>query len=282
MSPTQEERTSLFFEDLVASYVSQPRFQPRTWLAQRVQGFLDQPDCRFVLLTAEPGAGKTSFMAQLANEHRGWLRYFIRRSSTQPLSSGDARSFLFAIGHQLAASQPELFNPERLKLEVEQDVQENAEAGKTVGIQIDDLNVSPFFQTSLKVKQKVILQAGELVGISIRRAVIEERFLELDNLQALALFHPARALQRSGSQDKIIILVDALDELRFQPGGENILRWLVSCPELPANVRLVLSSRPDDELLAAFRGMQAAWLRELPLPTDRAQQVQDPQGYAAV
>lgn len=282
MSTVSQEQGELFFEDVVASYVKQPRFRPRQWLEKRVQDLLDEADCRFVLITAEPGAGKTAFMAQLAHNHASWLRYFIRRTSTQPLSSGDARSFLFAIGHQLAASQPELFDPDKLKVEVEQDIQENAASGRTTGIEIDDLQISPFFQTSLKVKQKVGIQAGELVGISIRRAVVEERFLELDNLQMLALFHPARALRRAGSPEKIVILVDALDELRYQPGGDHILKWLASCPELPANVRFVLSSRPDDELLAVFRGAQASWLRELPLPTDKVQQAQDPQGYAAV
>ncbi len=282
MNTIPQEQGALFFEDVVASYVKQPRFRPRQWLEKRVQDLLDEADCRFVLITGEPGAGKTAFMAQLAHNHASWLRYFIRRTSTQPLSSGDARSFLFAIGHQLAASQPELFDPDKLKVEVEQDIQENAASGRATGIEIDDLQVSPFFQTSLKVKQKVGIQAGELVGISIRRAVVEERFLELDNLQMLALFHPARALRRAGSQEKIVILVDALDELRYQPGGDHILKWLASCPELPANVRLVLSSRPDDELLAVFRGAQASWLRELPLPTDKVQQAQDPQGYAAV
>jgi len=53
---------------------------------------------RFVLLTAEPGAGKTSLMASLARQHPDWLRYFIRRDSQTPLSGGDARSFLLAIG----------------------------------------------------------------------------------------------------------------------------------------------------------------------------------------
>lgn len=282
MSTIQEEQGALFFEDLIASYVEQARFRPRQWLEKRVQDLLNEPDCRYVLLTAEPGAGKTAFMAQLAHNHGDWLRYFIRRTSTQPLSSGDARSFLFAIGHQLAATQPDLFNPDKLKVEVEQDVEENAASGRVTGIEIDDLQISPFFQTSLKVKQKVGIQAGELVGVSIRRAVVEERFLELDNLQTLALFHPARALRRTGSQEKIVILVDAIDELRYQPGGDNILKWLAGCPELPANVRFVLSSRPDEELLAVFRGAQAAWLRELPLPTDKAQQARDPQGYAAV
>ena len=40
---------------------------------------LGMPDCRFVLLTAAPGAGKSTFMAQLAKDHEDWPRYFIRR-----------------------------------------------------------------------------------------------------------------------------------------------------------------------------------------------------------
>ena len=104
----------LFYNSLIASYIDSHSFVERPWLAQRVEEALADPDCRFVLVTAEPGAGKTTFTAWLANHHPNWPRYFIRRDSKTPLSSGDARSFLFAIGHQLAASRPSLFRPEKL------------------------------------------------------------------------------------------------------------------------------------------------------------------------
>jgi hypothetical protein len=56
----------LFNETLVQSYVEGLRFVERPWLAERVEAALKKGRCRFVLLTAEPGAGKTAFMAWLA------------------------------------------------------------------------------------------------------------------------------------------------------------------------------------------------------------------------
>jgi hypothetical protein len=76
----------LFYESLIRSYVDAPGFVERFWLAQRVEELLADPGCRFLLLSAEPGAGKTTFMAWLADRNPDWPRYFIRRDSKTPLS----------------------------------------------------------------------------------------------------------------------------------------------------------------------------------------------------
>jgi hypothetical protein len=121
---------------------------------------------------------------------------------------------------------------------------------------VEDLRVSPFYQTSLRVEQDVALVAGELQGLSVKRMVAEERFLELFNLQHLALLDPARVLVRDDPTARIVILVDALDELRYTSGRDTILDWVISCPELPPNVRFLLTTRPDEPLLDAFRKRQ--------------------------
>jgi acetyl esterase/lipase len=127
---------------------------------------------------------------------------------------------------------------------------------------VEDLRVSPFYQTSVRVEQDVALVSGELQGLSVKRMVAEERFLELSNLQHLALLDPARVLGRDDPTARIVVLVDALDELRYTSGRDTILDWLVSCPELPQNVRFLLTTRPDEALLATFRNRQGRWLRE--------------------
>ena len=255
----------LFYEGLIRSYVDAPGFVERPWLAQRVDEALVDPSCRFLLLTAEPGAGKTTFMAWLADRNPDWPRYFIRRDSQAPLSSGDARSFLFAIGHQLAAKQPALFRPEKLEVHVQQEIADLKASGRAVGIQIEDLQVSPFYQTALRVEQHVQIAAGELVGVSIKHLTAQPRLRETGNLQYLALIDPAKVLLTERPTERIVILVNGLDELRYQTGGESLLDWLVGCPELPENLRVVLACRDDADLLAGFRQSQASWLRELPI-----------------
>src|ERR1700750_1179582 len=79
-SARHEERYGdLFFKDVVKSHVTNPRFLRREWLADEVETILSNPECRFVLINAEPGAGKSTFLAQLASDNPSWLVYFIRR-----------------------------------------------------------------------------------------------------------------------------------------------------------------------------------------------------------
>jgi hypothetical protein len=154
----------LFYEALIRSYVDAPGFVERSWLAAQVEAELADSSCRFLLLTAEPGAGKTVLTAWLADQHKSWPRYFIRRDSRTPLSSGDARSLLFAIGHQLATIRPNLFHVDKLEIVVKQRIDTLARGGRAVGISVDDLYVSPFYKTALRVEQHARVVAGELEG----------------------------------------------------------------------------------------------------------------------
>ena len=111
-SSTQHD---LFNLDLIRSYVDKelnPRFVERDWLKRQVEGKLADSACRFVLLTAEPGAGKSTFMAWLANQHPDWCRYFIRRGQRTPLGDVSSYSFLLQMGFQLAETYPDLFKQE--------------------------------------------------------------------------------------------------------------------------------------------------------------------------
>jgi hypothetical protein len=107
-----------FYENLIADYLRAEGYIRRDWLEESILERLLEPKCRYVLLVAEPGAGKTGVMTGLADRHPEWLRYFIRRDSTTPLSEGDAVSALIRIGHQFAARQPALFDPQRLEVVV--------------------------------------------------------------------------------------------------------------------------------------------------------------------
>src|SRR5262245_36234373 len=125
----------LFSEALVDAYVEDdPRFVERAWLAELVEEALAADGCRYVLLGGEPGSGKTALLAWLARRHRDRPRYFIRRDSRTPLHAGDARSFLLAVGHQLAALRPRLFDRDRLEVVVRQRVEEVAAGGRAVGL----------------------------------------------------------------------------------------------------------------------------------------------------
>jgi WD40 repeat protein len=280
MNQDSDAGGDLFSEALVRSYVDDPRFIERRWLAELVEEKLADPGCRFLLLTGEPGSGKTALMTWLAKRNAGWPRYFIRRDSRVPLNSGDAHSLLFSLGHQLAALRPGLFHPDKLDVVVRQHVGEVARGGRAVAIRVEDLEVSPFYVTALRVEQHAELVAGDLTGIAAGRLVAEERFLQLSNLQYVALLDPAAVLIREEPKARLVILVDALDELRYSAGGESALDWLAACPELPANVRFLLTSRPDERLLELLRRRQGEWLREAAIDADPDEVEDDLARYA--
>ncbi len=258
---TQDD--DLFSEDLVRSYVSNPRFLRRDWLAADVNEKLERPDCRFVLITAEPGAGKSTFMAQLAADHSDWPRYFIRRDQRTPLGDVGARSFLLRIGYQLAARYPEAFAKENLQVAIQQRIGA-AEAGSgVVAMEVNRIIASPFYRKVISIQQDIARSGGRVAGLKVKELFIERQLLDLSQLLNMAIIDPARALLKLRPKDRIVILVDALDEIRYQDITENILAWLTNCPDLPPNVRFVLSSRPPDEEIKLFCDKQAPHLSRL-------------------
>jgi hypothetical protein len=238
----------LFFEELVSRYVDDRYFELRPWLEEELITAL-RGDFPVLLLEGEPGAGKTALLASLARSHRHWLRYFIRRDSREPMRSGDARSFLFAMGHQFAALHPELVTSAQLDIEVNQEVEELAFGGRAVGARIEEIVASPFYRTALRVRQHAQLVAGELEGLHVGRLTVDERMLDLGNLQQIALMEPAERLHATEPDEPMVILVDAIDELARGSQGMDIVRWLATVPTLPGNVRVLLSSRSRPDLL---------------------------------
>lgn len=273
------EQAELFYEPLLARYLDAPGTIVRDWLHEEVERRLALADCRFVLLTGEPGAGKTGFMAALARSRPDALRYFIRLDSTTPLSSADAASLLLRMGHQLAHLRPEIFDPELLEIEVKQRLEQAGPGAQVTGVKIGDLNASPFYRTAIRVQQDVTGLAGRLTGIEIARATTDPRLLEPGTLSQMALFDPARVLARKSPGAMIVVLVDALDEAMSVPGGGTVLDWLETCEAPPANVRFVLSSRAHPRLrtLVSVRG---ASLETVPIVAESDPVVADVRRFA--
>lgn len=242
------------FDDLVLARTGSD-FVERRWLYDEVTRALSADNGRYVLVLGDPGGGKTSLFAGLARENADWLRYFVAQDSR------DIQSFLLSIGHQLAGQRPEIFQPARLHVEVHQDIEAVEAGGRVVGIRIEDLQTSPFHRTAMLVEQQVTKSAGRVTGIEIDRANLEPRLLEPDNLAQLALIGPARVLFAQDPSRRIVILLDGLDQLTSASDATaGLLDWLAEGPELPPNVRVIMSSRPHSslDLIRAARAGQLA------------------------
>jgi hypothetical protein len=255
----------LFFGTVIESYAGDPRFLPRAWLETAIHERLACSSERpFLLITAEPGAGKSAALAWLARQHQNWPRYFIRRNEISPLGPPGARSFLFHIGLQLAALFPAAFETKRLSITVEQRLSRVKENATVIGAEIQRLIASPFVSATIRITQE-LAAAGKVTGLKIDEYVAEPRMSVVSDLQYLALIDPASAIATEHPDERIVVLIDAVDELRYQPQADSLLGWLEDCPDFPANVRVVIASRPDDDLLRAFRDRQAHRIQEFPL-----------------
>ncbi|HEX3251655.1 MAG TPA: hypothetical protein VHS05_19625 [Pyrinomonadaceae bacterium] len=279
MEKSWSEEDELFYEPLVSAYLDDLGTVARDWMHDEILKRLSRPSCRFVLLIGEPGAGKTGFMATFARHHPDWLRYFVRLDSTKPLSDGDATSMLLRLGHQLAHRRPEIFDPELLEIEVTQRVEKAGSGASVVGVKIEDLKVSPFYRTAIRVQQNVVGLAGGLTGVEISRATIEPRLLERDTLSNLALFDPALVLARKEPDKTIVVLIDALDELIGKSGGNTILDWLETIAEPAPNIRFVLSSRPSDRL-RTLESVRGASLEVINIEAESSQVTRDVRLFA--
>ena len=222
------------------------------------------PGCRFVLLTAEPGAGKSGFLAQLADDHPDWPRYLIRRDQRQPLADGSARAFLLRIGFQLAATHPELFSADQVRVGVQQHIGELGEGGSVIAAEVDRIVGSPFYQTILEIRQQVERAHGSVVGVRVSEWVTDPRLIPLADLTAMALLDPLAALQREQPSAKVVVLIDALDDVTVTGGEhrETVFDWLCAVGELPSNLGVIVTSRPNTQV-RVFADRQRDRVREL-------------------
>ncbi|WP_030786643.1 AAA family ATPase [Streptomyces sp. NRRL S-920] len=268
----------LFFRETVDRYVKAPRFVHRDWLAKKVTAALGQPDCRMVLLTGQPGVGKSGLMAQLAEKNPDWLVYFIRRDQRSPLSAATARAMLLRVGFQLVALRPELFDAATVRVVVEQRIGEVLREGSAAAADVDRVIGSPFHQTVLELRQEVARNGGAVTGLRVREWVADPRLVSLDDLTSMALLDPAAALRRIDPHARIVIVVDALDEVPYQPVEMTLLSWLASV-DLPDNVRLLLTSRPEP-LLDTLKDRKGGQLAQLKFPSTDARVRGDLTEYA--
>ncbi|MFD0684595.1 hypothetical protein [Actinomadura fibrosa] len=253
----------VLFEEVISAALDE-RYIERQWLADLVERHLADPGCRFVLLLGGPGTGKTSFVSWMTRRHEVSPRYFVRRDSVGSFAGGDARSVLLRIGHQLAVLVPHVMGRD-VTATVAQQVGKVTSDGSLVGIRVGLLQTSPFRRTALRVTQQASSVQGTVIGLQIDHLITDPRLGDLGNLQYLALLDPAVELAHRTPGALIVLFVDALDELRHQVGffgrGESVLDWLAQVPQLPDNIRIILTSRPD-ESLHSLRIRQRPWLRE--------------------
>jgi hypothetical protein len=211
-------------------------FSGREWVFERIHDWLKDPaGGRFYLLTASPGAGKTAIAARLVQFSRG--------AATPPASCPLFQpGFVDAI-HFCSANVGPWIDPTDFTRSVSLQLARSHPAFAALLVQAGERSVN------IQVVQNVE-KAKEVKGV-----VIENLVLTGPNPQAAfnsTIADPLTNAAGAGDTRPITIVVDALDEALVFKGDVNILTLLSSVNKLPANVRFILTSRPDARVQAVF------------------------------
>ncbi|MFI5593717.1 hypothetical protein ACIA5G_52455 [Amycolatopsis sp. NPDC051758] len=121
--------------------------------------------------------------------------------------------------------------------------------------------------------------SGQAVGLDVTYATVEPRLLSVDTLQYLALLDPAAALAGSDPKAQLVILIDAVDEALRLRDGNSVLDWLERSPELPPNVRVILTCRPHSRI-NTFQSVRSDSLETIDLGNNRQAVIGDTRIFA--
>ncbi len=234
-----------------------PRYDPRAfigrgWLVEKVAQFRDDKDGRHLIIVGEPGSGKSAFVAYLA-ETWNCPRHFIRVDNVGGVTGVDPRAFLISMGSQLYQKYGH-------------DIFEKGSPGTTkvttvltkdkvevVGRFIDELYTLPFLpQPQRDVEVRVGVAAGEsrVIGERVKKLVDVTLDLNESTLLHVAVINPLQKIKELYPEERVVILIDALDESLQHPATQiiKIIPRAVDA-DFPANLRLVMTSRRGNHLV---------------------------------
>ena len=224
-------------------------FTGRTWLLPTLLEWFEQPDARIFILTGEPGTGKSTIAAWLAGagplpsgadakSQLEQIRAWVKAAHFCIAPSGSAAPKAFAqsmaeqltrnvrgFGDVLAATLADL-----VRISARQDVGQVAAGGSVTGIYIERFDLGVLgdelsFDRTLREPLKKLYDDG-----------YDEPMILYD--------------------EPMILLVDALDEAATYTGAIDVVRLLAKLSDLPEQVRILATTRPDPRVLKYYRDVK--------------------------
>jgi hypothetical protein len=239
------------YSNVISTRYNPDEFVGREWLIKEVARFRDDQDRRHMVIVGEPGSGKSTFLAYLA-ESWNCPRHFIRVDNISGVTGVDPRAFLVSLGSQLYQKYgPHIFE-QRISSTTKVMVGWAKDQKEIVGRFVEELYTLPFLplqRDDIEVKVGIATGQSQVIGERIKRLV--DVTLKLDELTLLhvTLINPLQKIQEVYPTEKVVILIDALDE-SLHHAGRKILDVIPQATdaEFPANLRLIMTSRRGEHL----------------------------------
>jgi hypothetical protein len=195
-------------------------FTGRDWFFQEVDRWLAAKQPRFMLLTANPGVGKSAIAAKLTQVRRdNILAYHFCTART--IGTTEPNSIFRSLSAQLLETLPDYGEA----------LAESVEASRTE------------FNVNIKVDRML---GGKVVGVNI------ENLATSNPQELLNLLFRLPLQQLPPPSQPVCILIDSLDEAITYSDRGNLPELLSKVGNLPEWVRFLCTSRPERRVLRYF------------------------------
>jgi hypothetical protein len=208
-------------------------FAGRQWVLDKVADWVGDPSApRVLLITGEPGCGKTALSA--------WLAAPSDALPVGPLkdvrSAWTARHFCMAEEHRGSVQ------PRRFTTSLAQQIGEQIAEFRPLVLEF----VAPMVSVNVDVRENW----GEVIGAQIKNLIINSP--DPEEIYDRSIRQPLERLCELQPDNRIFILVDALDEALTASATCTIVDLLAGSEDFPPNVRFLLTSRSELKVLEKF------------------------------